>query len=189
MIATTILGGLSTSGASLGLVAKFGSTVLSTLLLFVFFWVAFRVLTAKDVSWASLRWGAIAAAIAYEILQALGGYYVSHVLKNASNVYGTFALVIGLLSWIYLAAHITLMAAEANVVAAHGLWPRSFSMVGEQPPTRADRRALTQRTVVEERRHDEHVDVDFGRAAATTGAEDESPPSDPAPTAAGSDRP
>jgi uncharacterized BrkB/YihY/UPF0761 family membrane protein len=95
-------------------------------------------------------------------LQALGGLYVSHVLKNASNVYGTFALVIGLPSFIYLAAHITLLAAEANVVAAHRLWPRSLSLAGEQPSTGADRRALTQRAVVEERREDERVTVGFG---------------------------
>jgi uncharacterized BrkB/YihY/UPF0761 family membrane protein len=38
-------------------------------------------------------------------------------LKHASNVYGTCGLVIGLLSWIYLSVHITLLAAEGNVVA------------------------------------------------------------------------
>ena len=38
---------------------------------------------------------------------------MGHAVKGASQTYGTFALVIGLLSWIYLAAHITLLAAEA----------------------------------------------------------------------------
>jgi Virulence factor BrkB len=94
-------------------------------------------------------------------LQALGGYYVGHTLKNASNVYGTFGLVIGLLSWIYLSAHITLLAAEGNVVATRRLWPRSFSLMIEQPATEADKRALTQRGRVEERRRDETVSVDF----------------------------
>jgi membrane protein len=98
-------------------------------------------------------------AILYELLQLLGGYYVGHVLKNASNTYGTFAIVIGLLSWIYLAVHITLLAAEANVVASRRLWPRSFSVVVERPATDADKQALTQRAVVEERRRDEEVDV------------------------------
>src|SRR5207344_2978677 len=105
----------------------------------------------------------IAAALAYEALQALGGWYVGHVVKGATQTYGTFALVIGLLSWIYLAAHITLLAAEANVVATRRLWPRSFSLVIEQPPTDADRKALTQRTKVERRRRDETVEVDLGR--------------------------
>jgi hypothetical protein len=30
--------------------------------------------------------------------KTLGGYYVGHTLKHAGNVYGTFGLVIGLLS-------------------------------------------------------------------------------------------
>jgi hypothetical protein len=72
--------------------------------------------------------------------------------------------VIGLLSWIYLGAHITLRAAEANVVATRRLWPRSFSLMIEQPATRADKRALTQRGKVEERRQDETVSVDFAAA-------------------------
>jgi uncharacterized BrkB/YihY/UPF0761 family membrane protein len=76
-------------------------------------------------------------------------------------VYGTFALVIGLLSWIYLGAHITLLAAEANVVAHRRLWPRSFSVIAEQPATDADERALTQRGKVEERRQDETIRVEF----------------------------
>jgi membrane protein len=119
------------------------------------------VLTAREVSWRQLRGGAIAAGVLYELLQTLGGYYVGHTLKNASNVYGTFGLVIGLLSWIYLSAHITLLAAEGNVVATRRLWPRSFSLMIEQPATEADKRALTQRGRVEERRRDETVSVDF----------------------------
>lgn len=161
MLATTILAGLASFGASYGLVWKVGSIALSTALNVGLFWVGFRVLTARDVSWRQLRGGAICAGLLYEALQTLGGFYVGHVLKNASNVYGTFALVIGLLSLIYLAAHITLLAAEANVVATRRLWPRSFSLILEQPPTRADKRALTQRGKVEERRQDETVSVDF----------------------------
>ena len=142
---------------------KIGSIALSTALNFVLFWVGFRLLTAHDVTWRQLRGGAIAAAVAYEILQALGGYYVGHVVTGATQTYGTFALVIGLLSWVYLSAHITLLAAEANAVATRHLWPRSFSLVVEQPPTDADLKALTQRTKVERRREDETVEVELER--------------------------
>jgi membrane protein len=161
VLATTVLAGLAGIGAGYGIGWKIGSIALSTALNLGLFWVAFRVLTAKDVSWKELRGGAIAAAILYEILQTLGGYYVGHVITGAGNTYGTFALVIGLLSWIYLAAHITLLAAEANVVATRRLWPRSFSLVLEQPATDADRRALTQLGEVEERRQDQDIDVKF----------------------------
>jgi hypothetical protein len=77
-------------------------------------------------------------------------------------VYGTFAVVIGLLSWIYLSAHILLLTAEANVVQTRHLWPRSFSLIEEMPPTEGDVQALVQRGKVEERRSDEEVEVRVG---------------------------
>jgi YihY family inner membrane protein len=127
LLGTTILAGLSTVGAGYGVVWKIVSVALATLLDVALFWVGFRVITAADVSWRALRGGAIASAIAYQGLQAVGGVYVNHVVEHASNVYGTFALVIGLLSWIYLAATILLLGAAGNVVATRGLWPRSLS--------------------------------------------------------------
>jgi YihY family inner membrane protein len=173
-LATTILAGLAGFGAGYGVAWKIGSLALSTVLNCGLFWVGFRLLTARDVGWRQLRGGAIGAGILYEGLQTLGGYYVGHVLRNASNVYGTFALVIGLLSLIYLGAHITLLAADANVVATRRLWPRSFSLMIEQPATRADKRALTQRGKIEERRQDETVSIDFPTAEEP---DEELPPS------------
>jgi len=126
VVAATIVGSIASSGTSYGIGWKIGAVLLSTALDFALFWVALRLLTTKDVSWRMIRGGAIAAAIAYEILQLVGGYYVRHVLENASNTYGTFGLVIGLLSWIYLSAHILLLVAEGNVVATRRLWPRAL---------------------------------------------------------------
>ncbi|HEY2327075.1 MAG TPA: YhjD/YihY/BrkB family envelope integrity protein [Gaiellaceae bacterium] len=125
-LAVTVVGSIASSGASLGIAWKIGAVALSIALDFGLFWVALRLLTAKDVSWRMIRGGAIAAAIAYEILQLVGGYYVGHIVNHASNTYGTFALVIGLLSWIYLSAHILLLVAEGNVVATRRLWPRAL---------------------------------------------------------------
>ena len=158
-LGATVLSALGTFGASYGVAWKIGAIALSTALDVGLFWVAFRLLTVKDVTWRCLRGGAVAAGIAWQVVQAVGGWYVGHELKHASNVYGTFAGVIGLLAFIYLSAHITLLAAEGNVVATHRLWPRSFSVVVEEPATDGDRRALTQRGRVEERRSDERIDV------------------------------
>jgi membrane protein len=160
-LAATALGGAAAFGASLGWPVTVGAILVSTLLDFGLFWVAFRLLAAGEISWRCLRGGAAAAAVAYEGLQVLGGFYVGHVLAGANRTYGTFGTVIGLLSWIYLGAHVTLLAAEANVVASRRLWPRSFSVVFEQPATEADRRALVQRSRVEERRQDADVDVSW----------------------------
>ena len=160
-LATAVLAGLGTFGASYGIAWKVGSIALSTVLNFALFWVGFKVLTAREVGWRDVRNGAVIAALLYELLQTLGGWYVGHELRHARSVYGAFALVIGLLSYLYLATHITLLSAEANVVAKRRLWPRSFSVIVEEPATAADKRALTQRAEVEERRSDERVEVDF----------------------------
>jgi hypothetical protein len=66
--------------------------------------------------------------------------------------------VIGLLSWLYLGAQVTLLGAELNVVRARRLWPRALD---PQDMTPADRRALRGLAKVEERREDQVVDVRF----------------------------
>ena len=133
--------------------------VASLTLNFVLFGLAFRVLTSENLSWHDVWPGAVFAALAWTILQALGGYYVSHQLQGASQTYGTFATVIGLMAWLYLGAQMTFLAAEINVVRRRRLWPRGIV----QPPlTEADRRALAYYAKQEERRAEESVDVRVG---------------------------
>jgi len=161
-LGATVLSGVGTVGAAYGVWWKIGAVCLSTVLDVGVAWVGLRLLTARDVSWRELRGGAISAGVLWQVLQALGGLYVGHELRNASETYGTFATVIGLLTFIYLSAHVLLLAAEGNVVASHRLWPRSFSLIFEQPATDADKRALEQRALVELRRGDEQIDVRVG---------------------------
>jgi membrane protein len=123
-LGATVLSALGTFGESYGIAWKIGAVVVSTLLDVGLFLAAFRLMTAAEVPMRSLRGGAVAAGVCWQALQSLGSYYVGHRLKDTSNVYGTFAGVIALLSFIYLTAHITLLAAEGNVVAARKLWPR-----------------------------------------------------------------
>jgi len=141
VILSTVGAGIGSYGGSYGFGFKLLGIVLSFAVDFGVFWVAFRVLTAADVSWRDVRPGAAAAALFWVLLQALGGLYVSHVLASSSNTYGTFALVIGLLSWIYLCAHVTLLCAEANVVLARGLWPQELSSADAPAAEREQRSA------------------------------------------------
>ena len=48
----------------------------------------------------------------WQVLQAIGGYLVAHQLAHASPLYGTFAIVLGLIAWLYLQAELTLYAVE-----------------------------------------------------------------------------
>jgi YihY family inner membrane protein len=129
VIASSLLSGYGTSGVPSSVVMV-GTYVLAVLINFALFLLAFQLLTAVKLRWGDLVPGAICAAVGWTVLQALGGYYVSHELRAASNVYGTFALVIALLVWIYLGAQLTLMCAEINVVRQQHLWPRRLV----QPP-------------------------------------------------------
>jgi len=141
-VGTSALNAFGTVGPGHSLLWRIGSFALSTAANIALFWLAFRLLTADQVSWRQLRGGAVLAALAWELLLAGGSLYVHHVVAAASNTYGTFAGVIGLLSFIYLSVQITLLAAETNVVATRRLWPRSLPFADGEPITDADRRAL-----------------------------------------------
>jgi YihY family inner membrane protein len=131
-----------------------GTGVLNVLI----FLVAYRVLTVEDVRWRDVWVGAVFAGIAWTVLQAVGGYVIGHRLESAKETYGFFAVVIGLLTWIYLGAQVTLLGAEMNVVRARRLWPRALDPDRRTP---ADERALRDHAAVEERREDESVEVHF----------------------------
>ena len=122
------------------------------------FFCAFRLLTTSEVPTRDLLPGVVVAAVLWQILQHIGGYYVEHVVRHAKETSGLFAFVLGLLSWLYLGSQVTLFAMEINVVRAQRLWPRSFF---SQPLLDADRRALTSLAEVEERVEEENVEVSF----------------------------
>ena len=156
VLATTFLAGFGTSGS--GIVAKIGAIAVAAIINFGMFLVAFRVLPAENLTWRDVLPGAIVAAALWEALQGLGGWYVARSLKGASQVYGFFGIVIGLLGWLYLGAQMTLFAAETNVVLHRRLWPRSLV----QPPlTVKDKEALRSLAKMEERRPEEEIVVRF----------------------------
>lgn len=82
------------------------------------FAVAFRILTERDLRWSDVVPGASVAGTAATLFQVAGGFIMARYLRGASQTYGTFAVVIGLLSWLHLQAQVTLFAAEVNVVRA-----------------------------------------------------------------------
>lgn len=152
ILASTVLAA-STGGAS-GPVAVL-ATATSLAVNVALYLAAFRIMPARGLSWRDVVPGALIGATAWTVLCALGGGYVAHQLRGASQVYGTFAAVIALLTWIYLGAQVTLYAAEVNVVLRDRLWPRSLAGT----LTDADRRALTRYPHEEERRDDMAVEV------------------------------
>ena len=118
-----VIGGLSASAVSYGALARIAALGVSLALSVTVFTTAFRVLTSASPTVREVLPGALIAAFAWEVLLTIGGYYVAHQLRNASDTYGTFAFVIVLLGWLYLAAMIVVLATELNVVLARRRMP------------------------------------------------------------------
>jgi YihY family inner membrane protein len=157
LLASTVLAGLVTIGHHGGW-AVAGAVVVSLAVNVGLFVVAFRLLTPKQIPWRDMVPGAIVGAVGWTALQYLGGVLVEHSLRNTSKEYGTFALVLGLISFLYLAAQVTLYASELNVVRVRHLWPRGMV----QPPlTAADKKVLSSIALEGKRRPEQYVSTGF----------------------------
>jgi membrane protein len=157
LASTSLLSGLAAAGSTSDI---WRALVIGALLVLNFglYLCAFRILPKRRLSWRDVLPGAVAGAIFWTGLHLVGGYYVAHQIRGASQVYGTFAVVIGLLSWLYLGAQGSLLAAELNVVLRERLWPRSLL---PSPPARTDKQAPRSAAERETRRSEEVVDVRF----------------------------
>lgn len=145
LIAIAALGFLVTAGASvitsgLGealwvkiLVNILGFAILSSAIVGVF-----RMGISKKTAIQRLLPGAIVAGACIQMLLTFGGILVAAQLQNLDNLYGTFAIVLGLLFWIYLLSQVLVYAAEINTVRAYKLWPRGLDA---NQPTKADKAA------------------------------------------------
>ena len=152
-------------GGSGGLLANALALAAGLALHLVLFFAVFRFLTNRSVATRDLRPGIISAAILWTILVRVGGVYTQHVVESADNTYGTFAAVIGLMTWLYLGGRVLVYSAEFNSVLTARLYPRS--LLGP-PTTEADLRAKASVARIEEQLPDQRVVTRFGAGGETT---------------------
>jgi len=152
-IASTITTGLVGGGA--GLLGPVAGLAVSVGLNALVFGALFKLVGSSPASLRELLPGVLLAAVCWSALQLVGGYFVSHQVRNASPAYGTFALVLGLLVWVQLGATLTVLSAELNVVRARRLWPRSLlgddKVEGGSAPLRAGIRSKKEPTLEADR--------------------------------------
>ncbi|HET9671452.1 MAG TPA: YihY/virulence factor BrkB family protein [Actinomycetota bacterium] len=157
--ASAFLAGL---GDGEGAVSLLGRVLAGAVVLAVsvgLFAVAYRVLTVAEVRWREVLPGSIVAGVGWGLLLLVGSWIVDRQIRDASQAYGFFAIVIGLLTWIFLVAQVFVAGAEVNVVRARRLWPRSLV----DPPLREeDERVLAAQAREERARPGERIDVRFG---------------------------
>jgi membrane protein len=167
------VGGLINALAEVPVVGAVLSIAATAVLGTGLFLLAFRVLTDVAVRWSQLLPGAIVAAMAWAVLQSVGAAFVNRQIDGASSTAGVFAVVIGLLSWLYLQAQFTVFAAEVNVVRAEHLWPRSLTgrHLGD-----GDQRALARYAGRERRVEGQEVIVDLGPPAVDDHVRTTAPP-------------
>lgn len=164
VVGTTVLSTFGAGNAgSLGAVVKVLVLLVSVLANAAVFLLAFRIATARDVSLADIAPGAIASAIGWQLLQTFGIVYVNHTVKHASATNGVFALVLGLIGFLYLSAVMIVFCVEINAVRVDRLYPRSLltPFTDNVSLTPGDQRAYADQATAQTSKGFEDVDVTF----------------------------
>jgi membrane protein len=138
-----------------GSLSRIAAILIALVLNIGLFWLGFRLATSSEIATRDLRLSAILAAVSWQLLQVLGGYFLAHQAKT-NSAYGTFGVVLGLLTWFYLEAQITLYVVELTVVRSRQLAPRSLA---PPPLTSADLAAYDLHAQARRLREDVVVDV------------------------------
>ena len=167
VVLTTVLSGIGASpgeyGADVGPLAMVVAVVISMAVNGAVFVLAFRVSAPPRTRRRDLLAGAVVAAVVWQLLQLFGTAYVGNVVKDAGATYGAFALVLGLLGWIFLAAIGIVVGMEINVVRAKRLYPRALMtpFTDNVDLTTADQRAYADAAQSQQFKGFESVDVSY----------------------------
>jgi membrane protein len=167
LVATTVLAGLGATphvaGLDLGAGVQLLSSALSVVLNAGLLVVVFRIATARRLTVREAAPGAVCAALVWLLLQSFGATYVDRVVTRASETNGVFALVLGMLAWIYLSAVAFVFCVEINVVRVKRLYPRSLltPFTDDVDLTRGDAQAYTDLAEAQRAKGFQSVDVSF----------------------------
>lgn len=156
VLAAVIAGYAATAGHGLGFLVL--SVGINLVILFWVFLFLIKVSLPIHISFREVEAGAAAAAIGLVILQSLGTHLLARQLKNLNALYSNFALVLGLLFWIYLQSQMVYYAVEIATVKAQGLWPRSLT---GKDLTEADKLAFAHQAKKEKRVDEETISTRF----------------------------
>ncbi len=162
-ITSTAISAIGHMTGSFGIASKAGLVVVAVAINAAVCMVLFKVTTARHLGWRQVMPGALAAAIIWQLLQWFGAGYVSHTVKTASATNSVFALVLGMLAFLFLVSVTVVMCAEINVVRVDRLHPRALltQFTDNVELTRADRKTYARRAKAERAKASQHVSVTF----------------------------
>lgn len=126
--AISVLAGVATFGPlKTGLLIVAAVAINTMVLLGTYRWLCHR-----PRPWRELVPGAVFGGVTFAALQLLGTSVVGRAISRASPVYGTFATVIALMSWLSLHAFLALLGAQINEVVARPDRLRAHRMTGKR---------------------------------------------------------
>ncbi len=139
------------------------------------FVVAFRLATARSLSLTDVLPGAIVAGVIWQLLQTFGGVYIKYVVSRASVTNGVFAVVLGVLAFMYIAAVLVVIAVEINVVRVDKLYPRALltPFTDDVQLTEGDRLTYTGQAEAQRSKGFEEIEVTFDGPRGNDHAGDE----------------
>jgi membrane protein len=171
IVATTLIAnvtaGVSAFGGNLGpwleLLITLATIALNASIFAVLFWLA----AAHEHPVRSDIPGALFTAVVWQLLQYVGRAYVSKIVHDSSATLTStndfFAVVLGMLGWIYLGAIAVMLGIEVNVVLARRLYPRALltPFTDNVDLTDADRTVYTGYAQAQGHKGFQSVDVTF----------------------------
>jgi membrane protein len=162
-ITATVLSAAGRATETFGAFSRIGLAVAAITINAGICLVAFKVTTTRRLTYRQVLPGALTAAVIWQLLQWFGASFVSHTVKTASAINSVFALVLGMLAFLYLISVSLVMCAEINVVRVDKLYPRALlsPFTDEVELTSADRRTYTRRAKAERVKGFQRVSVRF----------------------------
>ena len=167
-LALITLGVLSSLASQLevigsGTSARLVGTLLTVMLTGLVLSALMRLALPKRTPWRLMLPGGLAVALMWRVLQAVGDFYVERVVNRVSEMNAVFAVVLGLIALLYVAAVMAMLGIQINVVLAKRLYPRALltPFTDAVDLTEADRKVYTDYAKAQRHKGFERVTVTF----------------------------
>lgn len=163
VVGTSVLAGVVGAADFIGPLAGVALLTGTLLIHAATFSFVFRYATSRDLTWRQVRPGALLAAVAWLGLQYGGVAYVGRTVDSQSATNGVFAVVLGLLAFLYLTSVTVLLCLELNVVLVDRLHPRTLltPFTDNVVLTDADKRSYVGLAKAQRQKGFQHVEVEF----------------------------
>jgi membrane protein len=139
-----------------------------------------KLSTSQDERLREVLPGGVTVAVLWQLLQWVGGVYVSRVISRADDLNAVFAVVLGLFALIYIGSVMGVIGLEVNVVLTRQLYPRALltPFTDSVDLTEADRRAYADYAKAQRHKGFQRVRVSFSPRKKGSAAEEARPSPD-----------